>query len=711
MVDSLKFILVTQFAMFIVLFLDIPIARQVIGFIYLSFIPGFLVLKILKLELDNRIDQVVFSVSLSIAFLMFIGFIINELYPLIGFSKPLSFLCLLITISAVILLMSLIGYRRNVSFRPFSLPNKGLVLTGVLLFLLPFLAICGALLINNLILNMIVVLIVAVVVFTVFQKELIPTEAYPLILLAIALALMFQNEFVSRNLYGWDVFGEFHVFKLTQINSLWNPVPFMPTSELLDYNAMLSVTVLPTIYSNILSIQGEFIFKVVYYLFYALVPLSLYQMYKTKFGKTTAFLSAFYFVLFPRFYGEEKRQILGELFLVLLISLILNSDIPRRKRQILLCVFGCAIIVSHYSLSYIFLFLILFAWGIITIMTKLSSYKSNSRREKIINSRFVLLILIISILWYGFVSPPVAETFMGFADHSIASFVSGFASVETRDSAVSEFVAPNLGSMSLGYKIDWAINKIPYVLILVGFIALVGKYRKTKMQSEYFLMVLASISVLSLVLIVPAVSPAFLAERFFHVSLLFLAPVCVLGGVASLKLITRPFLKQKHERSFLQIVCILLVVIFLFKIGFVNEVIGDVPFHSSLNFTRMQTSQNPTIRALLYESYVPEEDIYGAVWLRNMVPTNSSIYADDTSRKHVLLVYGMIEIGWEDILPTNITKPDAYIYLRFLNSHGMLKGPTDFSNMTEVSEQLKRANMIYSNGGSEIYSLPNVTNP
>jgi uncharacterized membrane protein len=241
----------------------------------------------------------------------------------------------------------------------------------------------------------------------------------------------------------------------------------------------------------------------------------------------------------------------------------------------------------------------------------------------------------------------------------------------------------------------------------------VKKYRKTNMHSEYLLMVLASISVLFLVLIAPAVSPAFLAERFFHVSLLFIAPVCVLGGVALLKLITKPFLKRKRRRSFLQIVCILLAVIFLFKIGFVNEVTGDVPFYSSLNFTRMQTSQNPITRALLYESYVPEEDIRGAMWLRNVVRDNSRIYADDTSRKHVLRAYGMMEIDWENILTGDIRiKSDAYVYLRFLNSQGILKGPVNFSNMTEVSKQLKWADTIYSNGGSEIYkSLPNVTNP
>ena len=46
-----------------------------------SFFPGFLLLIALKSETSDLIKTILFSVGLSLALLMFIGFVINGLYP------------------------------------------------------------------------------------------------------------------------------------------------------------------------------------------------------------------------------------------------------------------------------------------------------------------------------------------------------------------------------------------------------------------------------------------------------------------------------------------------------------------------------------------------------------------------------------------------------------------------------------------------------
>jgi uncharacterized membrane protein len=515
---------------------------------------------------------------------------------------------------------------------------------------------------------------------------------------------MFQREFISKYLLGWDVFGEFFVFRLTSINSLWNATISLPVTEMLDYDAMLSVTILPTIYSNLLNIQGEWMFKVIYLLFYSLVPLTLYQMYKQEFGKLTAFLSAFYFVLFPRFYGEERRQMIGELFLMLLIFSILNKNMNPRKRQILLIIFGAALVVSHYSISYIFMFCILFTLVFISIMKKLSLIKWNPQRGNVITASFVALIFVLNFSW-AFVSPSPINTLFEFVDHIATSFVTGFSTLETRGGTVSEFVSPGFSTMSLTYKADYIISKIPYFFIIIGFIVLIKKYKKMHIQLEYLPMVLANISILLMVLAVPFFAPAFLANRFYHVSLLFLAPVCVLGGETFLKWVSKPFTNMNRARSVhLRILCILFVVILLFKVGFIHEVTEDVPISSSISFARMRTSHDPETKAGFYDAYVPEQDIYSAIWLSDMAGNNSKIYADEIASKHVLRAYGMKIIEWKYFLFSDRTiETDAYIYLRYLNVHGLLREPGTLSNMTEISHQLNWTNKIYSNGDSEIY--------
>lgn len=63
MKDYVKALLITHFLTYVTIVFDIPILRQVVCFFYLTFVPGFLVLKVLKLE-SKMIDIILFSVGL-----------------------------------------------------------------------------------------------------------------------------------------------------------------------------------------------------------------------------------------------------------------------------------------------------------------------------------------------------------------------------------------------------------------------------------------------------------------------------------------------------------------------------------------------------------------------------------------------------------------------------------------------------------------------
>jgi uncharacterized membrane protein len=87
--DFLLLLLFLQLIVYFTVFVDVPVARQVIGFIYLSFIPGLIIVKLLKLDELERLEIVLFSIGISVAFLMFAGLLINTLFPLFGVSEPL----------------------------------------------------------------------------------------------------------------------------------------------------------------------------------------------------------------------------------------------------------------------------------------------------------------------------------------------------------------------------------------------------------------------------------------------------------------------------------------------------------------------------------------------------------------------------------------------------------------------------------------------
>ena len=72
----------------LVILLNIPLLRQILGFLVFTTIPGLLILYILKLNKIEFLKKFVLSVGLSVTFLMFGGLLVNSFYPLI--LKPLS---------------------------------------------------------------------------------------------------------------------------------------------------------------------------------------------------------------------------------------------------------------------------------------------------------------------------------------------------------------------------------------------------------------------------------------------------------------------------------------------------------------------------------------------------------------------------------------------------------------------------------------------
>jgi uncharacterized membrane protein len=706
---SIKIAIGLQVIAILAILFDIPIVRQIVGFIYISFLPGFLILKAFKVNFASIVEDLAFSAGLSIAFSMFTGLAINHLYPLLGIAAPLSVLPILVTISTILLALTLLGSRNQIkSTYSYSLPNVKQFAPFALLATVPFLAVFGALTLSNWALLCMVIVIAALAVISIFYRKNLPAAFFPVAIAVIAISLIFHRELITTNLLGWDTFGEYHVFKLADMNSLWQPYLNFNQSELRDYNAMLSVTVLPTIYSKLMNISGEWIFKSLYFVLYAFVPLAMYEMYKHNFGRATAFLAAFYFITFPRFFGEERRQIIGELFLVLILFTILSSSINFKKKEPLIAIFGIALIVSHYSTFYVFMFCALFAWIALILMEKLSIIKKPLEIKKVLTARVLLILLAVGVFWYVFISTSLDQTFIAFIDRLSLSFTSGFVDVGSRGGTVSEFISPNFANMTITGQIDYFVSKIPYLLIAVGTVALIKNRKKMNIQAEYLPITVAAIAILLMTFILPALADSFIEARFFHLLLIFLAPISFYGGIVAFTWIAKHYTSINRARSYaICTLCILFVAIFMFKVGFVNEISGDLGsgVSSSMSFNQITKSNNPQVLANFYEGYVPNEDVYSAKWLSSEIPLNATLYADITSSQRVLRGYALRVIDWENMLTNNTRiKDDAYVYLRTFNVQGyFIDVYGGMFNMTQISNQLEDTNKIYSNSKSEIY--------
>lgn len=79
----LSIVVFLQVIMYFSLFLNFTLIREVIGIFYLTFIPGAILVKILKLDF-RTVEFIVFSVGFSVAFLMFAGLLINQFRQCLG---------------------------------------------------------------------------------------------------------------------------------------------------------------------------------------------------------------------------------------------------------------------------------------------------------------------------------------------------------------------------------------------------------------------------------------------------------------------------------------------------------------------------------------------------------------------------------------------------------------------------------------------------
>lgn len=708
----LGFVLVMQLLVYVVILLDIAIARQIILFFYLSFVPGMVLLRILKLDL-NKIEAVLFSVGLSLVLLMLVGSLMNELYPLIGV-KPLATLPMVITFSVVVGVLCAIDLRSNKELVSAINLTRRKLLICLPIFLLPLLSIVGAMYANisgsYLLLQILIVAISVAFILLVFSKGLLARvgaqELYPLAVFTIALALLFHTSLLSRYLVGYDVNIESHFAELTTVASYWDKtLPY-------DYNSMLSVTILPTIYSRLLNMDLTWVFKILYPVFFAFVPLGLYQIYQKKMGQTTAFLAIFFFLASSTFYDVEMvslgRQMIAELFFVLLLYLLLfDEKIHSWKRNMLFIIFGLGLIVSHYSLSFLFAFFLLFAW----IFSRVVRKDSTDRTGRLITLPFLLIFLTMLFSWYVYTSYSVTfTTFTGTIQSLANSFLTEFLNPASRGSQVSTVLAFGQSTSDLA-RIDSILNYVMIVLVSIGFIKLAVTRNRLGLGRDYFLLSTANMVTLLACIVVPNFGPTLNTERFYQITVLVLAPLSIIGGETFFGLLQHLSGKvKKRARNFavgkrlyhltyrIILISFVLLIFFLFESQLVYVLSGET--YSAV------TLSNTENKLAFYGAFSSTYDVFSAQWLSKNRDYLLTVYGDQVSTMRVLMSYGNCDPWAVQVLP-EVASPgtQGYVYLRFfnLNEGKIISLGGAIWNISDISSTLKMDSLIYSNGGSDVY--------
>lgn len=695
--------------------IHIPMLRQFFCFVYLFLVPGFLVLRILRMHNLGNVISTIYAVGLSILCVMFVGFSMNLLYPLLGLQHPISLTPLVITLSLFVLILTFISYIFDKNFSNPSYFTDGEISSKTFLFLclIPFISIIGTYLMNTYQINFLTMFLILLISFTLFLVVFnkISDTYHSFTIYVISVSLLFLVSLISNYLAGGDIVSEFYISDMVLRDGIWNMHIQFNNKNLNNLSTLLSITDLAPITSIICNINLMWTFKIVFQLIYALVPLGLYELYKEQTHPKIAFLAVFFFMATFTFYGEMTllaRQEIAELFFLLVVLLIIKSSKKNIQTSILVILFSVGIITSHYGLSYLLMLIMMISLPLLYLLKnhhdvlkklkinldimKNTDLKSNNR---IITSTIILFFIVFSFFWYNYTSnASVFIVIANLADKISSSLFTDFFNPQfAQGSAIIQ------GSQKfLMYTISKYLHLISQFLIVFGLFSILflkfnTKY-KTKLNVEYLILAIATLIVLLISIVVPYFSVSMQTSRIYHIAQITLSPFLVLGFIKLMELFSR---NRINFDNILKIISVFLVIFFIFNSGFVYEITGQIQDTTTL------IAFHPNYNYRVYNSL----EFSGAEWASKFIESNN-IYSDEYKITLFPLVgkYGRtFSINDE----TSFYRPNSYIFLGTQNIQTETlyvryqKG--FYSTFKYITDEniLTNKQKIYSNNGAEIY--------
>lgn len=714
---------------------DIPIIRQITSTIFLTFLPGWLILHLLKLNSLSQTSKFVLSVGLSIAFVMFAGLIINTIYPLLGYDGPLSMPSIIATFSVLLLIMTFVAWLRNGNDFTLRLENLKLNVKEKAYLLLPALfpliSIIGMRVMNttdnNVLLLALLAVITAYIIFLVIRRHDVTERVYPLIILCISVSLVLLLGLRSNNIIGTDVHAEYYFFQLTQNQMRWQI--FEQGNPL---SACLSITLLPAIYKALLNFDSVMLMKILYPLIFAVSPLIIFTISRKYMNGLYAFLAAILLFTTTVYFDSaaNPRTTLAILFFGLAVMVIYHEQISDYNKKLLFIIFAFACTVSHYATTYIFLLVFILTWLLTIIIRRLqrreketvapsknnsllpssktnrhaADYDEKSLKPSTIKTHiaFTTLMLFFAMLffWYGQLSSAAFTSGVEFISETLLS-LNQFFVTEIRDNSVTSLFSNPETFGGVPQRVEWALSWLLILLIGIGVLILLlhitTRFKKSnklnnfiafdKISIEYIALCLGCTLILLASVILPLILTGYDYFRLFGQMLIVLAPCFVIGCVT---------LSRYTKVNPYWIAIVVLVPYFLCTTSLLYEAFG---------MPRKVTFNDPA--ALQDPRFVYNYDSQAAKWL-GVYYQSERINTDG---------FGNLVLQSQGIIPrrnisSNIVQylehidgVEGFIFLRFYNlDTGLLTGK-DYkqSELKVLVHNLSLLNNIYSNNGSEVW--------
>lgn len=449
--------------------MHIPIFNDIITLLYLGLVPGVIILRILKLHKLGNTFTTLLSVGLSILSVILVGLFMNQTYPLVGITRPIETLPLLVTLTIYNMILLLVAYHRDNTEHYSSSSKLSIELVTsnqfICLCILPLVAIIGAYVLQYYGSNIIQITLLILICLLVLAMAwgYLKKDYYHIAIFSIAISILYYSVLISNHIWGYDIFFEYQFATYVIKNGIWDHT--WPHA----YNAMLSVVMYAPIYNKLSGMTLTWILKFIYPFLFSLISIGLYKIFKQHTGGKLAFLAAFFFIAYNGFsYGwmvQMARQQIAEIFLVLLVWLMIDRKIPQNTRKLLYLLFGVGLIVSHYSVTYLFMFMLLATIVTISLLS--------SRFGNIINH--ILFKFGVEKKYFGEYFKPKDQTISLGLSLFFIGFIIVYYSLTADSKPIASLfdalriVSRNVNTIVLG----GSVNPM-YVLVAIGVVLIVG---------------------------------------------------------------------------------------------------------------------------------------------------------------------------------------------------------------------------------------------
>ena len=317
-------------------------------------VPGVLLLRALRIPGRTVVSFPVYVPCASLAVLLFSGLAADLAGPLIGIAEPLRPWPMLVTLELICLgLVAVsVGAPASVAIPWRSLRRPG---RAALPLILPLVAAAGALRLNSghgdgvALIALCACVLVTVAVLIYAPKLDAPVMAVTLY--AVGLAMLWSFALRGASVYGFDISDEYYVLQQTVAAGVWHTA-----HQDNAYAALLSTTVLPAELHALSGLPALFVFKVVYPALSALIPVAVFCLARRILSLRWAF-AAGALIITQSGFGQElpavARQEIALVLFTALVAAILDSELARRQQWFLVVSFALAMILSHYTTSYV----------------------------------------------------------------------------------------------------------------------------------------------------------------------------------------------------------------------------------------------------------------------------------------------------------------------------------------------------------------------